>query len=375
MIMSDKHQKHPPLARIPRGTFHPVEWVIYGTTCGGINSLVDKIKQELTDLRLFYVDADHSEENHAYYKRLGSQMIHHDRYDYWNEYDSFINSRMADAVLVNGNHYPATRQIVVIDPMKESSLQRRHDQLTDIPAVIVKEDESEIYPWLQDSISATTVIFKEKEINRLTGWLHDSVKDSIAPVSALILAGGKSTRMGEDKSQIKYHRKTMELHLAEVCRELNVESFISKQHSYPEDNIQGIPVIKDRMPGMGPFGAIISAFIEKPDSAWMVMACDMPQLDKASLQELLTNRMSSKSATAVKGKDKPFPEPLLAIYEPRIYPRMLDFLALGYACPRKVLINSEVETITLISDDPIMNVNTPEERQQYLENKEANGQA
>ena len=71
-------------------------------------------------------------------------------------------------------------------------------------------------------------------------------------------------------------------------------------------------------------------------------------------------------ATAIKGKTKEFVEPLITIYEPKAYPILLSYLAQGYSCPRKVLINSDVEIVE-VDDDLIRNVNTPEEYQQAIE--------
>ena len=65
-------------------------------------------------------------------------------------------------------------------------------------------------------------------------------------------------------------------------------------------------------------------------------------------------------ATAVKGQSKEFVEPLITIYEPKAYPVLLSYLAQGYSCPRKALINSEV-TIVEVADDLIRNINTPQE--------------
>ena len=73
---------------------------------------------------------------------------------------------------------------------------------------------------------------------------------------------------------------------------------------------------------------------------------------------VLKHRNPSKLATAIKGKEKEFPEPLITIYEPKAYPILLQYLAQGYSCPRKVLINSDVEIVE-VDDDFIRNVNTP----------------
>ena len=67
------------------------------------------------------------------------------------------------------------------------------------------------------------------------------------------------------------------------------------------------------------------------------------------------------NTTVAKAKAlKQFVEPLITIYEPKAYPVLLQYLAQGYSCPRKMLINSDVEIIE-VDDSLIRNINTPEE--------------
>ena len=63
---------------------------------------------------------------------------------------------------------------------------------------------------------------------------------------------------------------------------------------------------------------------------------------------------------ALKGKNKQFPEPLITIWEPKAYPILLNYLSQGYSCPRKVLINSDVEIVE-VDEYFIQNINTPSE--------------
>jgi molybdopterin-guanine dinucleotide biosynthesis protein A len=58
-------------------------------------------------------------------------------------------------------------------------------------------------------------------------------------------------------------------------------------------------------------------------------------------------------------------EPLITIYEPKAYPILLQYLAQGYSCPRKMLINNDVEIVE-VDDDLIQNINTPEEFEMAL---------
>ena len=101
-------------------------------------------------------------------------------------------------------------------------------------------------------------------------------------------------------------------------------------------------------------------FSTNPNKAWLVIATDVPFVNEEIINLLLENRDPSKIATTIKGKGKEFPEPLITIYEPKAYGKLLQYLAQGYSCPRKMLINSDVEIVE-IDDAFIRNVNTPEE--------------
>jgi molybdopterin-guanine dinucleotide biosynthesis protein A len=125
--------------------------------------------------------------------------------------------------------------------------------------------------------------------------------------------------------------------------------------------------LPDTFLGLGPMGAILSAFRSKPDSAWLVMACDLPLLDEETLRFLVENRDPSAIATAFRSPENDFPEPLIAIWEPKSYLTLLQFLSQGYSCPRKALINSPIRLLDAPNTAALRNVNTPEEHDSVLE--------
>ncbi|MBP9874846.1 MAG: molybdopterin-guanine dinucleotide biosynthesis protein MobA, partial [Haliscomenobacter sp.] len=75
----------------------------------------------------------------------------------------------------------------------------------------------------------------------------------------------------------------------------------------------------------------------------------------------------SLMATAFNSPVNNLPEPLIAIWEPRSYPILLQFLAQGYDCPRKALINSPIHLLEAPDPQALENVNTPEEKKSALE--------
>nr|WP_290427174.1 NTP transferase domain-containing protein [Mucilaginibacter aquariorum] len=181
-------------------------------------------------------------------------------------------------------------------------------------------------------------------------------------LNGLVLAGGKSARMGYDKGAVNWYGKEQRYHMADLLKKHCVEVYISCRDTEQQKEINAEYLsLPDTFTGLGPYGAILSAFREQPDRAWLVIACDLPLVDANVLQHLIDNRNTATIATAYQSDYKDFPEPLITIYEPKSYPTLLQYLAQGYSCPRKVLINSDITLLQSSEPDALANVNTPEE--------------
>ncbi|RFZ95764.1 molybdenum cofactor guanylyltransferase [Mucilaginibacter conchicola] len=168
--------------------------------------------------------------------------------------------------------------------------------------------------------------------------------------------------MGEDKSLINWHGKEQRYHMADMLEEFCDEVFISCRDDEQQDGVdKGYNTLRDTFIGLGPMGGILSALREQPDAAWLVVACDLPLVDRTVIQTLTDNRNTNAIATAFKSDYKDLPEPVITIYEPESYDILLQFLSEGITCPRKVLINSNVHLLTNPGNDALANANTPEE--------------
>ena len=55
------------------------------------------------------------------------------------------------------------------------------------------------------------------------------------------------------------------------------------------------------------------------------------------------------------------PEPLIAVWEPKSYSQIMQFLVQGYSCPRKVLMNNNTCLIEASEPEKFINMNTPED--------------
>ena len=361
-----KHQKHTNLTRRKNGNFAPNEIAILGAKCSIITDLVHQVSAKLSQYNLAYFDASHAKEVES--NKVSDFTFHHDgnlkitTSSLVNQYVQRIQFSQFDYVFINGNHYAGQQQIVMLHPEKEASIHKCIDQISDIQFFIKLDSEIVPFDCLQEKFPHWKEIpqYNLSDTRKITGHISKMISNSIPPIKGLVLTGGKSTRMGADKSELKYHGISQKKFVKALLSKKGFETYFSVAvHQGRSDEIC------DTFFNLGPFGGICSAFQKDPNSAWFVLATDLPFVNAHLINLLLEKRDTSKVATAVKGKNKQFPEPLITIYEPKAYPVLLHYLAQGYSCPRKMLINSDV-AIVEVEDMLIRNINTPEEYKQAI---------
>jgi molybdenum cofactor guanylyltransferase len=373
-----KHQKHPKLVKAAIGNYGRNEWAIHGTNCSGIQNLAKELIKSLkTDFNIGYIDTDHKafkEDVPSEYLDLGAEFSLSDKRKFQNFESRTPNSDFAykfmlqdgDILLLNGNHHTGQKQIVFLDESKIESLERNSAKLTDIQAFIYKDSYNVVPTHIVDSNSGyrSIPVFAENDIEGIAKLIANSSEENKPPLNALVLTGGKSTRMGQDKSQIEFHGKAQSEYIADLLEPFVENVYISCRPEQENEIKTKHSLLFDRIEGMGPYGGIISAFMSDPNKAWLVIACDLPLLNKDIVEQLIASRNTSKVATAFNSPQNEFPEPLITIWEPRSYMRLLQFMTLGFSCPRKVLINSNTELIQANNPSLLMNVNTPEDLEQ-----------
>ena len=171
--------------------------------------------------------------------------------------------------------------------------------------------------------------------------------------------------MQADKAAMNYHGRPQ----SEVCFDLLgnfcEKVFLSVRAEQSElPGRHGLPQIHDTFADMGPLGGTLTALQSNRAVAWLVVACDLPLLDDATLRFLVEHRAPAMHATAFRSTYDGKPEPLCTIYEPSAFAHFVGLMDRGVTCPRKALMQSE----TLLLDQPFTraldNANTPQEAQQ-----------
>ena len=162
--------------------------------------------------------------------------------------------------------------------------------------------------------------------------------------------------MGTDKSLLNYHGKPQREYLFDLakkyCKEVYFSCRLEQQFS---DN-----TIIDKYE-LGPMGGILSAFYFNPNSAWLVVACDMPFIDENSFEDLVNHRNKHKIATAFMNFETNAPDPLFTIYEPKVLDLLTEYAEAGNKSPKVFLQNNDTEIIISANLCLLTNVNTNEE--------------
>ena len=192
-------------------------------------------------------------------------------------------------------------------------------------------------------------------------------------LNGLLLAGGKSSRMGRNKASLVVGGDglTQARRAAELLGKFCERRFVSLRDGQPApEGAQDLEVLVDSPLAQGPLSGILAAFQKDPEAAWLVLACDLPFISEQVLSHLIANRKPSDAppflAFASSGDD--LPEPLCAIYEPSARPVLERHAARGHFCPRHIMIEEKADLIALPkgATDALTNLNTPQDLEEAV---------
>jgi molybdopterin-guanine dinucleotide biosynthesis protein A len=181
-----------------------------------------------------------------------------------------------------------------------------------------------------------------------------------APLAGLVLAGGRSERLGRDKAAIPIRGETLLAHAVALVAEVASDVRVAVRPEQLDDTLRArFVTLADEAALAGPAAGILAAHRQRPDAAWLVLACDMPHVTRAMLAALVAARARTSAGVAFRGADGA-PEPLCAIYEPATLARLRRQVdAGGSASPRDCLAGGGC--LLLETPDPraLASINTP----------------
>jgi len=350
---------------------HRIALGLWGTGCSALRLFVKEAAATLPPgISLAFLDASHENVN----SDACSKFEYYHNNDFIEIYGKAADKnsyswQQHEFVLVNAHHHHAEMSCLIIDGKK--------------PYKPMPEQEGKThYVWLKEGMEAfeeqlaqgnfpiqKPICFYESRGHTLKDVLMHHANQKRAPLHALILTGGMSTRMGSDKSEIDYHGQAQREFLAAVMEELNLPYSLSCNHEQylawgARENL-----LPDRFQGFGPLSGMLTAFCEFPGKALLVLACDLPYMDEEAIKHLIQSRSFLHKVSAYRDASKSYADPLAAIWEPETYPFLLQYLSRGNTCPRRAIEHLSLLEVTPRHPDVLLNANTPQERDAFRYNR------
>lgn len=178
--------------------------------------------------------------------------------------------------------------------------------------------------------------------------------------SAAVLAGGLSTRMGQDKAALQFGARTLLAHQVEKLRALGISDLMISgwREALPDTRL-----IPDETPRCGPLGGLQACLRASEHDAVLFLSVDVPLVPQEALTALL--RAHSGGATVLTVGEKR--EPLIAVYDRSVLPVVEELLQSGLRAVRLLLERVAVREVPFTGDPALLkNCNTPAEYREAM---------
>ncbi|MFM2018737.1 MAG: hypothetical protein RL007_2393 [Bacteroidota bacterium] len=188
----------------------------------------------------------------------------------------------------------------------------------------------------------------------------------LKPITGIILAGGKSSRMGRDKGTALLNGIPMIEHVLRTLRQVTDSIIIiGPKHIY---DYTSCDVFEDIYPEKGPLGGIYTALTHTRTERNLILSCDIPFVGVKTLQ-LMRDHSSDYSIVVPEYLGQL--EPLCAIYNKSLLPAVENALKNDELGMRRFISCMPHETVTIDTGElnPFRNINTAEELNQLNANQ------
>ena len=175
-------------------------------------------------------------------------------------------------------------------------------------------------------------------------------------ITGIILAGGKSTRMGTDKGFVSFKNKTFIEHIITAIQPLVDEVIIiSNQEDYDQF---GLKRYDDLIKNAGPLAGIYTGLHYSKTENNLVISCDVPLINTEVLQKLIEQTNDTSEVVQLQSNGKNMP--LIASYKKKCETIFLEELKLDQRKVQEALKKCKVQTVQIDSvlEKHTTNINT-----------------
>ncbi len=189
-------------------------------------------------------------------------------------------------------------------------------------------------------------------------------------ITGIVLAGGKSSRMGSDKSELKFRNQTFIEHSIKALEGITSDIIIVSNNE-KHDSL-GYTRINDVITDFGPVAGIYSGLFNSKTTYNIVLSCDIPLINTSTLQQLI-NAIDGKS-DSIQFEYQNKTTPLIALYTKNCLSKFKHALENKVHRLQSVVNTCNPKNILLSEKDAthIQNINTQEDLKAIKETFEEN---
>lgn len=178
-------------------------------------------------------------------------------------------------------------------------------------------------------------------------------------ITGIILAGGKSARMGTDKGFVMLNSKTFIAHIIDVLKPMVNDIVIVSNNS--DYDVYNLSRIDDIFENAGPLAGLYSGLKHSKSEFNLVLSCDVPLISNKVLNKLIEEFDKKMDVIQIQCQGKTMP--LIAIYKKQCSKTLLELLHKGERRLQMAVEHLNTKTITLDHDLEyhVKNINTTEE--------------
>lgn len=150
-------------------------------------------------------------------------------------------------------------------------------------------------------------------------------------ILGVVLCGGESKRMGADKGLLQLNGKTWAEHIVQKLKDQKLPFVVSindKQQEAFGKVFKKEELIIDQLPMHGPLNGLLTVHQQNPQKDILLMACDLIDMDKLTLQELISS-YEKNEADCFAYEENNFFQPLCAIYTSKVLDSLSERLTNG----------------------------------------------
>lgn len=188
-------------------------------------------------------------------------------------------------------------------------------------------------------------------------------KNHILDLSAIILCGGNSGRMGCDKAFADFKGKPLFQYVYSIVKSVSDDIVLVVRDPVKYSSYKGYHIITDdpRTAGKGPLAGIYSGLKVITNNRAFVAACDMPLITGRAIRELAGCYDSLQPRGALLTRCNGQIEPLFSLYNKQSAPFLLKMLLNGQSRVRRVADYIETHYFDITDETVIYNINCPED--------------